>query len=78
MDRTKDFLGETIVIFYAAEECHWEAHGLRTDQVGCGKSPLEALTDAMRAIDQVFALAKDDISVAPLREAPKEIQDMAR
>jgi hypothetical protein len=69
---------ETVVIFHSKEDDCWIAHGLHTDQIGAGQSMLKALEDAIRAIDQVLLIAHDEPSVAFLREAPKNIQRLAK
>jgi hypothetical protein len=69
---------ETLVIFHSKEDRCWIAHGLHTDQIGTGDSVLDALTDAIRGIDAVLLIAHDDPTIAYLREAPKEIQKLAK
>ena len=78
MARDQDNLNETLLIYYSEEDQRWVAHGLRTDQIGDGESMLGALVDAMRAIDAVFLAAHDDPTLASLREAPEEIQKIAK
>ena len=68
---------DQLVIYYLRGDKCWVAHSLRTDQVGTGKHPLEAMVDAMKAIRQVMALAQDDPSINPWREAPQRIQKLA-
>jgi hypothetical protein len=71
-------LRDTIVIYFSHEDNCWVGHSLKTDQIGTGESVLTALTDAIRAVDTVHQIAHDDPSVAFLRDAPTEIQEMAK
>lgn len=69
---------DTIVIYHSAEDGCWIGHSLRTDQIGTGGSVIEALADAIRAVDQVLDLAAHDKSIAAFREAPDEVKQIAK
>jgi hypothetical protein len=69
---------DTVVIYHSPEDGCWIAHSLRSDQIGTGRHPIEALADLIKAIKQVFDLAKRDKTIAYLREAPAEIQALAK
>jgi hypothetical protein len=64
------------VIYYAPEDKCWVAHSVRTDQIGTGDCIVDALASLLRAVDFVVEDAVQDHTLAVLREAPKEIQDM--
>jgi hypothetical protein len=68
---------DTLVIYHSQEDGCWIAHSLRTDQIGTGVDMGRALADAIRGIDQLLEIAKEDETVAYLREAAPKIQDMA-
>jgi hypothetical protein len=76
--KTKTRPEDYLVIYHSQEDDCWIAHSLRTDQIGTGDSILSALTDALRAVEQVWNLSQEDPSVAFLREAPPEIQQMEK
>ena len=64
------------LIFWSKEDGMWIAHGLYTDQLGTGDSVLEALTDYLRAVDQIIAVVSEDPGGAQLmHRAPQEIFD---
>ena len=69
---------EEVVIYYSEEDSGWIAHGLRTDQIGTGDRIVDALADLMKAVHQICAEAAKDKTLAYLRAAPQEIQDIAR
>lgn len=68
---------DAAVIFFSQEDGCWIAHSLRTDQCGTGVGIAYALADLIRAVDQVCEIAREDETVAYLREAPQDIQKMA-
>ena len=67
-------LQDEIIIYFSKEDGCWIAHSLRTDQIGTGGRIVDALADALKAIDEVFDLAARDKTVAHLREAPAEVK----
>lgn len=67
---------ESVVLYYSDEDRAWIAHGLRTDQIGVGDRIVDALADFLKAIDQVLQNAREDRTLAYLREAPEDIQRM--
>ena len=60
---------ECRVYWFSVDNC-WIAHSMYTDQIGTGETPVEALQDMVKAVDQVFELAKEDETVQPWRYAP--------
>ena len=64
---------DTLVIYHSADDRCWIAHSLETDQVGTGNSIVDAMADAIKAVHQVFALAREDRTIAYRRRAPREI-----
>ena len=72
-----DFQDEIVVYHSKVDGC-WIAHSLRTDQVGPGESVVDALTELMRALRATLAAAEADETLAYLREAPPEVQAIAR
>jgi len=68
---------DKVVIYESREDGCWIAHSLRTDQIGTGDCVVEALADAIKAIDELVALAEEDGSVALFRPAPAKIRRMA-
>jgi len=68
---------ETVVIYWSEADGYWIAHGVHTDQVGVGERPVDALSDFMVALREIWQLAAEDESVAVFREAPTEIQRKA-
>jgi hypothetical protein len=68
---------DTVVIYRSSKDRCWVAHSLRTDQIGTGRHIIEALADGIKAVQQVLALAHEDESIEPFREAPPEIRKMA-
>ena len=71
-------LMETCVIYESKKDNCWIAHSLRTDQIGTGDDPLEALADLLVAVDQLLELAQEESDIEVFRPAPKYIQNMAR
>jgi hypothetical protein len=69
---------ETAVIYCSPEDGCWIAHSLRTDQIGTGLDMGRALAALIRGIDSILEIAAEDETVAYLREAPREIQKMAK
>jgi len=69
---------DSMVIYFSQDDSCWIAHTLNTDQIGTGADIVEAVADALKALRQVFALAKEDPTIAPLRKAPPEIFEMKR
>lgn len=69
---------DTVVIYHSTEDGCWIAHSLRTDQIGTGTRIVDALADVIRAVDQVCAEAAADGSLAILREAPPEVQEILK
>lgn len=74
----KTEIKDTIFIRHSSEDDCWVAHSLRTDQIGTGDDIVTALADAITAIDQVMTLAHEDPTVNCFREAPADIQEMAK
>jgi hypothetical protein len=69
---------DTFVIFHSDEDGCWIAHSLRMDQIGTGDGVMAALGDGIKATHQVAQLVAEDPTIALLRDAPDDIQDMAR
>ncbi len=78
MQKKKRSFTDTLLIYESERDKCWLAHSLRTDQVGMGACWFEALTDGIKAIDGIIALAEDMGDIAVLRNAPENIQEMAR
>jgi hypothetical protein len=76
--RVKIILKDTLVIYRSQEDGCWIAHSLRTDQVGVGDRIVVALADAIKAVHQVSDLAAGDSTIRLRREAPPDVQEMAR
>lgn len=76
--KPKDHLDESAVIYLSDEDKCWIAHSLRTDQIGTGARIVDALADVLKAVQLIREEAEKDATLAVLREAPKEIQEMAR
>ena len=70
-------LYDKLVVYWADDDAVWVGHSLRTDQIGVGDSPVEALADAIKAVLQVKELADEDETIALFRDAPADIQRMA-
>lgn len=68
---------DTLVIYYSDEDRCWVAHSLHTDQIGMGERIIDALADALTAIEQVRKVAREDPSVNMWCEAPPEIKALA-
>ena len=64
------------VIYWSKSDDLWVSHCLRTDQIGLGPGPVYALADMMKAVKQVMAVAVEDKTVQPWREAPERVQAM--
>src|SRR3982751_5626770 len=75
---SRTHLVESAVIYHSREDECWIAHSLRTDQIGTGNRIVDALADLIRAVDQVRRVAKADRTVALHRDAPKDIQRLAK
>jgi hypothetical protein len=69
---------ETLVIYYSKEDRCWIAHSLKTDQIGTGDRIVDALADVLKAIHVIRDEALKDSSLAVYRDAPPEIQKMAK
>src|SRR5437762_5336424 len=69
---------DEVVLYRSEQDRCWIAHSLRTDQIGAGQRVVEALADLIRAMRAVTELARDDDSVAYLRDAPAEVQAIAK
>jgi hypothetical protein len=69
---------ETFVLYESREDDCWIAHGLRTDQIGTGQDAVHALADGIRAVDAVLEAAAERPDLKAYREAPPEIQKLAR
>lgn len=69
-----------IVIYFSKDDDCWIGHCLRTDQVGLGSDPLEALRDVRLSISQIEFMARQDSTIRLLREPSADIvalQDIA-
>jgi hypothetical protein len=77
MPRTKIHFDDDVVIYRSAEDGGWVAHSLRTDQIGAGDRIVDALAELIRAVHGLLHLAEEDETIAYLREAPAEVQDLA-
>lgn len=64
------------VIYQSPSDGDWIAHSLQTDQIGYGQSIVEALADAIKAVDQVCRAAEQDETPAYLRPAPPEVRGL--
>ena len=64
------------VIYWSRRDDCWIAHSLHTDQLGHGAGPLYALADMLKAVQDVMALAAEDETIQPWREAPRRVQKM--
>jgi hypothetical protein len=69
---------EMCVIYESEEDKGWVAHGLRTDQIGCGDCVVDALVAYVRAVDNLLKVAGEEKDVQILREAPPEVQARQR
>jgi len=69
-------LRDEVVIYQSPSDGDWIAHSLQTDQIGYGQSIVEALADAIKAVDQVCHAAEQDETLAYLRQAPQEVKDL--
>ncbi len=65
---------DEIVIYHSRKDRCWIAHSLRTDQIGTGGRIVDALADAIRAVQQVVAEAVKDPTLVVLRDAPTSVQ----
>jgi hypothetical protein len=74
----KGHFEDTLIIYHSEDDGCWIAHSLNTDQIGTGGDIVEAVADALKAVRQVCALAKQDSTVAHLRKAPPEIFEMKK
>jgi len=66
---------DTTVIYPSVNDGCWVAHSLRTDQIGIGKSPFEALVNLIQALC-LLTEDSDDKTLKIFRDAPPEIQEM--
>ena len=66
------------VIYWSKQDDCWIAHSLHTDQIGHGAGPLYALADMLKAVQEVMALAGEDETIQPWREAPPRVQKMCK
>jgi len=64
------------VIHWSKQDDCWIAHSLHTDQIGHGAGPLYALADMLKAVQNVMALANEDETIQPWREAPGHVHKM--
>ena len=69
---------DSAVIYYEQDEGMYVAHGVRTDQIGTGKSITLALADLIRAVDQVARLVEREPHLDLYRDAPDEIRQAAK
>jgi hypothetical protein len=76
--KDKKHQADSFVIYRSDEDQCWVAHSLRTDQIGTGERMVDALADVLKAVYLVQDEALKDGSLAAYREAPKEIQDLAK
>ena len=74
---TNEFL-DTFVIYHSTGDGCWLGHSLKTDQIGCGDNPLEALAEIIRVVRIAAAEAQADPSLRLERFAPKEFWDLAK
>jgi hypothetical protein len=68
---------DSALIYHSQENGCWIAHSLRTDQVGTGIDMGHALADLIRGVDGLLELAREDETMAYLREAPADIRARA-
>lgn len=68
---------DTALIYHSQEDGCWIAHSLRTDQIGTGVDMGRALADLIRGIDSLLEVAREDETMAYLREAPDDIKARA-
>lgn len=78
MAKRKTNRAESIVIYLSDEDECWIAHSLKTDQIGTGERVVDALADVLKAIHLIHDEAAKDASLAVYRDAPREIQQMAK
>lgn len=76
-NNTRKFWDIYAIYFSKSDKC-WIAHSLRTDQFGTGDCVVDAFVDGMKAVDQVIELAKKQPDIQVLRDAPEEIQQIAK
>ena len=71
-------LQECFVLYQSREDACWVAHGLHTDQIGTGNDVVQALASCIRAVDAVKEIAAANPGIKRYREAPPEIQKLAK
>ena len=71
-------LDDRLVIYYSGEDACWIAHSMRTDQLGTGDCIVDALADAIKTVNYLLAEAQDDPTIAVLRDAPANVQKLAK
>ena len=69
---------DEVVVYRSKQDGCWIAHSLRADQIGTGERVVEALADLIRAMRALTDLARRDESIAYLREAPADVQAIAK
>ena len=69
---------DTFVIYFSKTDDCWIGHSLKTDQIGTGDCVLDALVDATIAVKAAYDIAKNDSSIDFLRQAPQDIQEIAK
>jgi hypothetical protein len=69
---------EKFVVYFSKDDDCWLAHGLRTDEIGTGDCVVDAVADFIKAIDQIARLAEREGDIEIFRDAPKDIQRMAK
>lgn len=69
---------DQIVLYESSEDKCWVAHSLRMDQIGTGDCVLDALVDAMRAVQEILELAAKDSTIRVYRDAPLKVQRLAQ
>jgi hypothetical protein len=78
VNKGKKHQADSVVIYFSTEDDCWVAHSLRTDQIGVGERIVDALANVLKGIYLIQEEALKDGSLAVYREAPKEIQALAK
>lgn len=76
--RAKKRFKDTFLIYFSDEDKCWVAHSLCTDEIGTGDCIINALTDGIKAVNQVIELAKERPDIKFPSHAPDEYWDMAK
>lgn len=74
----KKWFRDTFAIYYSRKDKCWIAHSLRTDEFGTGDCIIDALTDGIKAVDQVVRLACKRSDIELFRDAPDNIKAMVQ